>query len=217
MKLEAGSLVGSRFHLLGKCSLKSGVRRVASLLCLVKKNSTSPIENSAHATGVHISQQTNKKSNEKPRVWCDYCDKPHYTHETCWKLHRKQTNWKGSHEGRFNKTPTIHEADSASFNKEQINQLLKLLQFNSSSSSAPNASLAQPGNNFMALSCHLLNYYAPWIIDSGASDHMTSLSCLFDSYSPCSGHKKIHLADGSYSSIAGKSLVNLSQNISLKI
>ncbi|KAK4853166.1 hypothetical protein QYF36_004787 [Acer negundo] len=30
----------------------------------------------------------------------------------------------------------------------------------------------------------------PWVIDSGASDHMTSISSLFNTYSLCSGNKK---------------------------
>ncbi|XP_044478606.1 uncharacterized protein LOC123205654 isoform X2 [Mangifera indica] len=125
----------------------SEVRREEShrLVMLGKKNPGSPIENFALAVGVNASRNTNKKSNDKPRVWCDYCNKPRHTRETCWKLHGKPANWKGSHEGRFNKTPAAHEANSASFNKEQIDQILKLLKFNSGSSSAPNASVAQVG------------------------------------------------------------------------
>jgi len=37
----------------------------------------------------------------------------------------------------------------------------------------------------------------PWIIDSGATDHMTSCSSFFDSYSTCSGKDKVRVADGS--------------------
>lgn len=196
----------------------SEVRREESrrLVMLNKKNPGNPIENSALAAGVDISRNNSKKSNDKTRVWCDNCNKPRHTRETCWKLHGKPANWKGSHEGRFHKTPVAHEVDSAPFHKEQIDQILKLLKFNSGSSSIPNASVAQAGNNFKALSCHSLNYSTPWIIDSGASDHMTSLHNLFHSYYPCSGQEKIRIADGSYSSIAGKGLVNLSKTISLK-
>lgn len=49
----------------------------------------------------------------------------------------------------------------------------------------------------------------PWIIDSGASDHMTSLSS-------CSGSEKIRIADGTFSAIAGKRDITLSKNIDLK-
>jgi len=57
---------------------------------------------------------------------------------------------------------------------------------------------------------------APWIIDSGASDHMTSLSSLFKTYSPCSGNKKIRIVDGSFSAIAGEGSITLSKHIDLK-
>jgi hypothetical protein len=43
-----------------------------------------------------------------------------------------------------------------------------------------------------------------WIIDSGVSDHMTSTSSLFHSYTPCVGNQKVKIVDGSLSSIASK-------------
>ena len=30
---------------------------------------------------------------ERPRVWCDYCNKLCHTQETYWKIHGKPTNW----------------------------------------------------------------------------------------------------------------------------
>ena len=55
----------------------------------------------------------------------------------------------------------------------------------------------------------------PWIIDSCASNHMTSQFHLFDSLSPCFGYLKVRITDGSLSPIASKGLV-LSKNIELK-
>ena len=97
-----------------------------------------------------------------------------------------------------------------------MDHLLKLLKSNSGSLSTPNATIAQAGSKLNALSCHLPISHTPWIIDSGASDHMTSFSHLFHTYTPCSGHKKVRIADGSYSPIAGNGLINLSKTISLK-
>ena len=45
---------------------------------------------------------------------------------------------------------------------------------------------------------------APWIIDSGASDHRTSFLNLFKSYSPCPANQKIRIIDGTFFSIARK-------------
>lgn len=43
-----------------------------------------------------------------------------------------------------------------------------------------------------------------WVIDSRASQHMTSMSSLFSFYHVCLGRDKVRIADGSYSSIASK-------------
>ena len=56
----------------------------------------------------------------------------------------------------------------------------------------------------------------PWIIDSGASNHMTNLSKLFQTYVPCPGDQKIRITEGSFSSIAGKGLVPISEKITLQ-
>ena len=196
----------------------SEVRREESrrLVMLGKRNLVNTIENSALAASINAGRTATKKPDEKSRVWCDHCNKPRHTRETCWKIHGKPANWKGSHEGRFTRTPAAHEAESVPFNKEQMDHLLKLLKSNSGSLSTPNAAIAQAGSKLNALSCHLPISHTPWIIDSGASDHMTSFSHLFHTYTPCSGHKKVRIADGSYSPIAGNGLINLSKTISLK-
>lgn len=42
-----------------------------------------------------------------------------------------------------------------------------------------------------------------WIIDSGATKHMTGSSKIFTTYTPCSGKDKVLKADGSLSPISG--------------
>ena len=94
-----------------------------------------------------------------------------------------------------------------------MDHLLKLLQFNSS----PNThvgTVAQTGKDSWALSVQ--NHSNPWIIDSGASEHMTNCSNLFNSYFPSSGSEKVRIADGSYSSIAGKGNIKISEQITLQ-
>lgn len=177
--------------------------------------STASIEGSALAIPeAQVSSRTshNQHAEDKKDLQCDYCGKPRHTREKCWKLHGKPPNGKGKKFGEHS-TPTANEAESSPFSKEQLSHLLKLLK-SCSSSNAPIGSMAQTGSNSLAL--FVLGSTTPWIIDSGASDHMTSCSQLFDSYYPCSGSEKIRIADGSFSPIAGKGNIKISEKISLK-
>ena len=74
--------------------------------------------------------------------------------------------------------------------------------------------MAHSGRTPLALSSSLK--FAPWIIDLVASDHMTSLSNLFDSCTSCSGSEKVRIANDSFSFIAGKSLIKISESIDLQ-
>ena len=94
-----------------------------------------------------------------------------------------------------------------------MDHLLKLLKSNSPLG-IPSVSLAQIGSAPNVFSCCFNS--TPWIIDYGAFVNMTSFSNLFNTYSSCSGSEKIKIADGSFSPIAGKGLVKLSENIDLK-
>ena len=145
------------------------------------RNSSGMVESSALAVPGHGKdggKKTSPKDNgDKPRVWCDHCNKPRHTRETCWKLHGKPTNWKGSHEGKFNKSGTTpasaNHATPGTLSQEQIGQLLKLLDANSGSSNVSNLTLTQTGELASALKA--LHQNSPWILDSGATHHMTSL------------------------------------------
>ncbi|RVW63341.1 Retrovirus-related Pol polyprotein from transposon RE1 [Vitis vinifera] len=41
----------------------------------------------------------------------------------------------------------------------------------------------------------------PWIVDTGASDHMTGDAAILQNYKPSNGHSSVHIADGSKSKI----------------
>lgn len=59
------------------------------------------------------------------------------------------------------------------------------------------------------------NSNGSWILDSGATDHMTGTSQLFSSYTPCAGNQKVKIADGSSANVAGKGTVSLSSCLTL--
>lgn len=67
---------------------------------------------------------------------------------------------------------------------------ISLVEHSGTSTSALNASISTPSSS--------------WVIDSGASHYMTSMSSLFSSNQVCSVKDKVCIADGSHSSIVGK-------------
>ena len=80
------------------------------------------------------------------------------------------------------------------------------------SRSSNNLSYAAISNTTMgtiALQGISLQLNIPWIIDSGAFDHMTGQSQLFHSYLPSSGLNNVRIVDGSFSPIAGKGEIAL--------
>ncbi|CAJ2662733.1 unnamed protein product [Trifolium pratense] len=155
-----------------------------------------------------------KKPDEVPR--CDYCNREWHTREDCWKLKGKPPNWtpnwkkkKGGRAFQASNSDQGQQSTSTQgpFTTEQLEKLFKLLE-----SQTPSCSVATKGNSvFLSVSPN-----HTWIVDSGASDHMTGESALFSSYSPCAGNQKIKVADGSFSAIVGKGSVVLSPMLTLK-
>lgn len=56
----------------------------------------------------------------------------------------------------------------------------------------------------------------PWIIDSGALDHMTGCEKFFSSYVLSPDNHKVKIADGSFTVVAGVGTIELSPRIMLK-
>ena len=76
--------------------------------------------------------------------------------------------------------------------------------------------LAQKGTFLTALS-GVIKEPKPWIIDFGATDHMTSCAKLFSSYTPSPGNVKVKIADGSLSTVAGTGSIEIYPNIVLNL
>ncbi|KAG6497063.1 hypothetical protein ZIOFF_044949 [Zingiber officinale] len=172
-----GKIIGRR-PLPSLSEVFSKVRREESRrnVMLGKKEPTTIIEGSAlTSTGSNIRRGTAnlRKPEEKSVLWCDFCNKPRHTRETCWKIHGKPANFK-SKSGEKNERifPTTNEAmtTTSAITKEHLEQLLALLTSNSSSNT-PNVSVAHTGNEIIAFPCGF-GISAQWIIDSGASDHI---------------------------------------------
>ncbi|WJX90277.1 hypothetical protein P8452_72190 [Trifolium repens] len=147
-----------------------------------KTHRSSESEGSALATR---NPHEGKKSDEIP--WCDYCKREWHTREDCWKLKGKPPNWtpnwkkkKGGRAFQASNSDQGQQSTSTQspLTTEQLEKLFKLLE-----SQTPSCSIATKGNSvFLSVSPN-----HTWIVDSGASDHMTGESTLFSSYSPCAG------------------------------
>ncbi|RVW71473.1 Retrovirus-related Pol polyprotein from transposon TNT 1-94 [Vitis vinifera] len=133
---------------------------------------------------------------ERGRPWCDHCKKPRHSRETCWKIHGKPVDWKPRQplekEGRGNHSQTGSSS----------NQVIG------------SGTLAHKGN-FLSAFIAGKKCKKPWIVDSGASDHMTGAATIFDTYSSCPNNLTVRIADGSLSKVAGTGSVVLSRDLTL--
>ena len=92
--------------------------------------------------------------------------------------------------------------------EEEYNHLLSL-QSNSVGSSSI-ATLAHHGTSTTSLATQ-----DPWVIDSSATNHMTSTSSLLSDLEHSSNLPNVTLADGSATIVYGLGTANLSPNLSL--
>jgi transposase InsO family protein len=100
------------------------------------------------------------------------------------------------------------------FSKEEVDTLCRLMSRLETFVSA-SSFLAHTGDLTTALNASATPSDDSWIIDSGASDHMTGISSLFSSYKLCSNREKVRIANGSLSSVSGKGSISVSPSMSL--
>ncbi|KAA0049856.1 Beta-galactosidase [Cucumis melo var. makuwa] len=150
------------------------------------------------AFSARSSNHDSDKNNGKSIPVCEHCKKQWHTKDQCWKLHGRPPGGKKrfSNEKQNSGRAYISETTPAS----------------TSQSTDPTASqtktptlgaIAQSGMP-QSLGLISIDRKNPWILDSGATDHLTGSSEHFISYASCAGNEKIRIADGSLAPIAGK-------------
>lgn len=141
---------------------------------------------------------------------CTHCGYSGHTVETCWDLHGKPA-WanQASYQEDGNdvqSTPTTGQqqistpGDSVVLSREEYSKLVKNLQ----PSSAPSSSTATLANSGTV--CVASVKSAPWVIYSGASDHMTGMSSVLSNLEKSAPCSSVTLADGTLSSVSGRGL-----------
>ncbi|KAF5472443.1 hypothetical protein F2P56_009162 [Juglans regia] len=198
-----------------------------------------PIDSHAMvATQTHKPIATNgtrfTKSKAKVDVICSYCGYNGHLADKCFQLIGYPPRWKGpigkrvfptQHGNANTKLPTANIASSLEsessisniFSQEQIQNLLSLA--NSLSHTHINSnSTANIASTSGIISCHTAfvgKNNSPWILDTGATDHMICSPHFFNSISLSRKSSMVHLPNGQSVPIAFIGNVNFSSDITL--
>lgn len=162
--------------------------------------------------------------NQKSRPTCDHCQKIGHTKDSCWKLHGKPADWKPKKgKGKGYMAETMKDSDSVassnvtSSNGDKFDQILELLTSLQPSHKQPTTTVVKRGNFSRALATiKTLSSGKCWIIDSGASDHMTDDISMFSSYTVDKTPITVKIADATNSWVAGFGSITISSQLTLK-
>lgn len=77
------------------------------------------------------------------------------------------------------------------------------------------SSFTHTGNLATTLNARATYFDDPWVIDLGASNHMTGMSSLFSEYNPYFGRDKVRIADVSLLPLSGKGFISVTLYMSL--
>ena len=155
----------------------------------------------------------------KPRVVCGHCKRPNHTTKDCYELvgyppgwQRRQNNRLTIGKNRERKQDHVHftsstgelpSAAAQAFEEYKAKIMAATTEVPAESTSSSHA--AQGVNHS----------FDPWIIDSGATNHMTGSPKEFSSYMPRSGKDRVRIADGSSAPIMGCGTISCTPTLPL--
>ncbi|GAA0147742.1 hypothetical protein LIER_07368 [Lithospermum erythrorhizon] len=150
-------------------------------------------------------------------------EKPGHFKDNCWKVHGKPVDWRSNRACQdrdclANVTTTsdntIVNTETNPFTKEQILALQKILGQISPTAEQHRSMLVHQGKSSFV---HIAesSKLSSWIVDSGASEHMTGDVNVFYKFSPHPSPSTVRIADGSHSKVAGIGSIKLTKNIIL--
>ncbi|XP_077222215.1 uncharacterized protein LOC143856063 [Tasmannia lanceolata] len=140
--------------------------------------------------------------------YCSHCDMEGHTIDFCYDLHPELRPARAAHfASETPAAPTPTPSDTILVSRTEYESLLRLQE----KGKQPAAQLATEGSN---LSCSL-SHSASWLIDSGASHHVTGNSTLLSSFTSCAPTKMVTLANGTRCPISGTGTVTATSHLSL--
>ena len=155
----------------------------------------------------------------KPKMVCDHCKKPGHLKKSCFDIVGYPPGWQPKQFNRFTsggsnaRRPdrahlTLFGGERSAVTTQALEEFKGKLMANTSEGPAEATSDAHSGKGTK-------NCLTSWIIDSGATNHMTGSSKNFSSYTPCSGRDRVCIADGSLAPIMGYGNINCTPSLSL--
>lgn len=158
-------------------------------------------------------------SEDRDSLKYEHCNRFRHTKDQCWDLHGRPpdlTTHSAPHGGFVNgrgggrsggQRPSAHSVTSTStelstqpplapsdiggLSSDEITAFRRFVFQLDHSSTTPTSSFAHSSAIAHGLSITVTTPQRSWIIDSGASHHMTGISSLFNSYQVCSGKDKV--------------------------
>ncbi|KAG6522574.1 hypothetical protein ZIOFF_019715 [Zingiber officinale] len=150
--------------------------------------------------------------------FCQHCKRTNHDSDFCWEKYPEKKPKKFKHNAK--KAPNSGNIAVQKLENEEtigssvpsttglssidIVNLQHLVSRLQASSSVSTPVQAHTGIHGLGLSVTGPSFYSPWVIDSGATDHMTNAANSFISYSLSSGQEKVIIVDGTKAIVVGK-------------
>jgi len=149
------------------------------------------------------------KNQEREKKWYDHCKRPYHTKEICWKIHGKPTKWKPQNKREIprlayvvkisTKNKKCTNLNLSEKHKQTLYRLLNQgINLLGPSNPQPSTSIAfQDSSHYSLISRKLPK--SVWMVNTGASNHMSSSADLMTNYTPRSTSTDISIENGTTS------------------
>ena len=145
----------------------------------------------------------------KGRPWCDHCHRPGHTIDKCWSLHGRPPRAAQIVQSSVAPSASTSQLTPDSTSTPSYTDFLKWFEDRQASGST--ATIADAGTSFAGIS----RSSGPWVLDSGATDHITGNKSLFSSLTTSGNLPMVTMANGSQTQSQGIGIVHPSSSLSI--